>query len=155
MKEIIIIAAIAQNGVIGYQGKIPWHYAEDFKHFKELTIGNTIIMGRNTWESLPKKPLPERENIIVTRNKNYVATGALIAGSLNEAITKSSKEKICLIGGNSIYQEGLTIAHTLELTKIRNAYKGDTYFPEINNNVWKIIKEEKKEGFTFQTFNKI
>ena len=153
MTEIIILAALAKNNVIGKDGKIPWHISEDFKHFKEKTTGCPIIMGRKTWESLPIQPLPNRENIVITRNQDYTLENAIVKHSLEEAIDYcSNNEKTFIIGGASIYKIGLEIADTLELTFIDKEYEGDTFFPEVNYDEWELMKKEQHEGYSFNTF---
>jgi dihydrofolate reductase len=155
MTEIIIIAAVAENNVIGKQGKIPWHIKEDFLHFKELTMGHPCIMGDKTYESLPVKPLPGRENIVLTFDKDYHPAGAVIKYSFGEALDHCrDKEKVYICGGATIYRLALPFADTLELTRIHKKYDGDTFFPEINLNDWKLVKKEDRKGFTFLTYKK-
>jgi len=155
MKEIIIIAAVSKNNVIGKDNKIPWHIKEDFLHFKELTTGHPIIMGKNTYLSLPKRPLPNRENIILNfKEDKYNPEGAVIKHSLKEAIdyAHSINDIIYIIGGASVYKQSIDLATKLEITKIDKEYQGDTFFPEINLNIWKVIKEEKHDGYSFLTY---
>lgn len=153
MGEVIIIAAMAENNVIGKDNTIPWHYPEDFKHFKDLTSGHTVVMGRKTWESLPKRPLPNRTNVVITRNKDYEAPGATLASSLPDALAmaKQSAQNVYLIGGKSIYEEGLSHADKLELTRVHQEVEGDTHFPEVNYDNWNLVNEEHKGAFSFQT----
>ena len=155
MKEIIIIAAISENSTIGKDNKIPWHYKEDFQHFKDLTLNHPVIMGRKTWESLPIKPLPKRKNIILTRNKDYVAEDVFLANSIESALNLCPDEsKIYIIGGQNIYQTFMELANKLEITRIHKTIEGDTFFPEIDLNKWKIIKQEDKGKFSFVTYIK-
>jgi dihydrofolate reductase len=155
MTEIIIIAAVAENNVIGKQGKIPWHIKEDFLHFKEMTMGHPCIMGDKTYESLPVKPLPGRENIVLTFDKSYHPPGAIIKYSFEEALSYCmNKDKVYICGGATIYKLALPYAHTLELTRIHKKYDGDTFFPEINLNEWRLVKKEDKKGFSFLTYKK-
>jgi dihydrofolate reductase len=132
MTELVIIAAIARNGMIGatVDGKpvMPWRLPEDLKRFKTLTLGHPIIMGRKTWESLGR-PLPGRQNIVITRTAGYVAEGAIIVGSLQEAIKHCSGRCAFVIGGGEIYAQALTLADRLELTEIDADFAGDTHFP--------------------------
>lgn len=156
MAEIIIIAAVAENNVIGRNNDIPWRISEDFRHFKELTMGHPCIMGDRTFESLPKRPLPGRENIILTLDKNYRADGAKIFHSFDEALAYvKPKKKAFICGGATIYRLGMKYADTLEITRVHLSPEGDTFFPEIDMKVWKIVKEEKHEGYTFQRFKRI
>ena len=153
MSEIIIIAAVAKNGIIGRNGKIPWHIKEDFQHFKKLTLGYSIIMGRKTWESLPVKPLKDRMNIILTRQEDFKPEGAIVKSSLKDALDCcNSQDKVFIIGGESVYKEALPIANTLELTKIDKDYIGDTYFPDFDSREWKLEKKEAKKGYSFLSY---
>ena len=160
MTEIIVIAAIAKNNVIGRDGDIPWRIKEDFQHFKDLTMGHPCIMGDKTYDSLPdnSKPLPGRENIVLTFDKNYHPEGAKIFYSFGDALEYcKDKEKAFITGGASIYKLGLKVADTLELTRIHKDFEGDTYFPEINFDEWELIKKEdkldEKHGeFSFLTY---
>ena len=146
MSRICIIAAVAKNRVIGKDNQLLWHIPEDMKHFRELTRGKPVIMGRKTWESLPERfrPLPGRQNIVVTRNKAYVAEGALLAGSLDEAlrITGGSTE-IFVIGGAEIYRQALLLADTLYLTEIDLSPEGDASFPDISPAEWTETARDK------------
>lgn len=153
--EIISIAAIANNNVIGNKGKIPWHIREDFKRFKRLTLNHPIIMGRKTYESLPIKPLPKRKNIIITRNKDLKIEDCDVFNSIEDVIKHckdNNYEKIFLIGGESIYKLGMSLANKLEITHVDIIPEGDTFFPEIDEKEWKAIVEEKHEGYSFVTY---
>ena len=160
MAEIIVIVAVAQNGVIGKDGDIPWRIKEDFQHFKDLTMGHPCIMGDKTYESLPEnaKPLPGRENIVLTFDKNYHPEGTTIFHSFEEAIEYcKDKEKVFITGGASIYKLGLKAADILELTRIHKDFEGDVFFPEINFDEWELIKKEDKTdekhgAFSFLTY---
>jgi dihydrofolate reductase len=161
MSEVIIIAAMAKNRVIGNNNKIPWYIKEDFKHFKELTLNNPIIMGKNTFLSLPKKPLPKRKNIVLTyENDNSLdkySTDIIIKHSIKNAIDyckQKNYKQIYIIGGASVYKQSINFVDKIELTVIDKEYQGDTYFPEFDLNNWKLIKEIKKEGFSFITYIK-
>ena len=155
VSEIIIIVAIAKNYVIGNKGQIPWHISEDFKHFKELTLNHPIIMGKNTFISLPIKPLPKRENIVLTyKDDDFNNKDVIIKHSLKDAIDycKLKDQDVYVIGGGFVYKQAMEFATKLEITKIDKEYVGDTFFPKIDDNIWKIIKEEKKDGFSFLTY---
>ena len=155
MSEIIIIAAVSKNNIIGKDGKIPWYIKEDFQHFKELTSGYPVIMGRKTWESLPVKPLKDRVNIVLTRKEDFKPKGAIVKHSLKDALDCCKKhDKIFIIGGQSVYKEGLKFADRLELTKIDKDYDGDTYFPEVNWNELELVKEEKHGDYSFLSYVK-
>src|SRR2546427_7584656 len=116
--KIYLVAAVAANGVIGRNGELPWRLPEDLKHFKRLTMGHPVIMGRRTWESL-KGPLPGRENIVVTRNRGYEAPGAAVANSLESALALCTDEPLVfVIGGSTLFAESLPIAAGLVMTEI-------------------------------------
>ncbi|MBN1898870.1 MAG: dihydrofolate reductase [Spirochaetes bacterium] len=154
MSEIIIIAAIAKNNVIGRGSEIPWHISEDFKHFKELTMNHPVIMGDKTYESLTVKPLPGRENIVLTFDKNYHPAGAIIKYSFQEALDHCrDKKKVFIIGGASVYKHGLEVADILELTRIHRDFDGDVFFPEINFDEWELVKKVDKKDNTYGPYS--
>jgi len=121
------VVAIANNGVIGNNGAIPWHISDDMKRFKALTIGHTVVMGRKTWDSLPKRPLPGRINVVVTRQKDWRADGAVTASSLGQA-TAGTSGTVMVIGGAEIYERALPLASRIELTEIHQDFEGDARF---------------------------
>ena len=140
--RIYLVAAVARNGVIGAGGKLPWHLPEDLKHFRNLTLGHPVIMGRRTWESLGK-PLPGRENIVVTRRAGYQAPGASVAASVEAAIALCAGEPVAfVIGGAEIYAAALPLADGLLLTEIGRDYEGDTRFPEWDRKAWRETQRE-------------
>lgn len=140
--RLYLIAALARNGVIGAQGKLPWHLPEDLQHFKKLTLGCPVIMGRRTWESLGR-PLPGRENIVVTRRADFQAAGASIAASLPAAVALCAGEAVAfVIGGAEIYAAALPLADGLVLTEIDRDYPGDTCFPAWDRSSWKATRRE-------------
>jgi dihydrofolate reductase len=134
MSEIVLVVAISDNGVIGRNGAIPWHISEDLKRFKALTLGHTIVMGRKTWDSLPKKPLPGRVNVVVTRQKDWQAEGAIAASSLGQA-TSGTSGTVMVIGGAEIYERALPLASRIELTEVHQAFEGDARF-ELDRTGW-------------------
>ena len=143
--RVYLVAAVAANGVIGKNGQLPWHLPEDLKHFKKLTLGHPVIMGRRTWESL-KGPLPQRENIVVTRQAGYEAPGAAVASSLEGALALCIGEPVAfVIGGTQLFAESLPIAAGLVLTEIQRDYPGDTRFPEWDRSLW---RESQREAHT-------
>ncbi len=156
-KETIIIVAIAKNYAIGKDNKIPWHISEDFKRFKRLTKGHPVVMGKNTYISLPIKPLPERTNIVVCfKDDSWKAEGITIKHSLKEAIeyAHTLDNTVYIIGGASIYRQAIEeeLANKLEITQLDKEYEGDTFFPVIDTNTWTIVNEEKKDGYSFITY---
>lgn len=155
--EKIIIAAVAENNVIGKDGDIPWHIPEDLQHFKEKTTGHTVVMGRKTYQSLPDsfKPLPDRENIVLTRSDFQPEDESVkISNNLDDAWEKSSNEKIFIIGGANIYKQTMKDADKLVLTEINKEYDGDTYFPEFSESQWQEKNRDKYENFSFVTYTR-
>jgi dihydrofolate reductase len=145
MTRIVLVAAVAANGIIGKDGKLPWHLPEDLKHFKHVTMGHPAIMGRKTWESL-KGPLPGRENIVITRQAGYEAKGAAVASSLDAALALCAGEPVvCVIGGERVFKDSLSIATQLDLTEIQRDFEGDTRFPAYDRSQW---REKKRETHT-------
>ena len=135
MSEITLVVAAAENGVIGKDGAIPWRISEDLKRFKALTMGSPIVMGRKTWDSLPKKPLPGRTNIVVTRQADWAAEGAVTAHSLQDAIAKAADaEEIFVIGGAEIYAAAMPFATAIELTEVHAAFDGDAVLPPLQGD---------------------
>jgi len=133
--RIRLVAAVAENGVIGRDGGMPWRLSTDMKRFKATTMGKPVVMGRKTWESFPKRPLPGRHNIVVTRDPTYAAEGASVAGSLDAALALARAEgarEACVIGGGEIYAAALPLADSLDATHILAEIDGDTYFPAID-----------------------
>ncbi len=136
--ETAIIVALAENNAIGKNNDLLCYMPADLKHFKELTTGHTVVMGRRTFESLPKGALPNRDNIVITRNENLNFENTIMVHSMEEAIKAADKEKkIFIIGGASVYNEALDFADTLYLTFIHHAFSdADTFFPKWNTDEW-------------------
>ena len=144
--RVYLVAAVAANGVIGGNGTMPWHLPEDLKHFKALTLGHPVIMGRKTWESLGK-PLPGRENIVVTRTPGYDARGASVASSLDAALALCAGEPVVfVIGGGELYAEALPIADGLLLTEIQREFAGDVRFPDFDRAAWRATQRQPQTG---------
>ncbi|MDR1239139.1 MAG: dihydrofolate reductase [Treponema sp.] len=136
-QDIIIIAAMAENGIIGRGNALPWSVREDMIHFKELTTGWPCIMGRKTWDSLPRRPLPRRPNLIISASLKEAPEGAEVFPSLSGAIAFcAGYDKVFICGGASIYREALPLATKMELTVIHGRYEGDVFFPEIDSKSW-------------------
>ncbi|HTT97810.1 MAG TPA: dihydrofolate reductase [Rhizomicrobium sp.] len=132
-----LVVAMADNGVIGKDGALPWRIPEDMRHFKALTIGKPCIMGRKTWDSLPKKPLPGRENIVVTRDRAFRAEGAVVFHSLEDAFAHAcGAEEICVIGGSEIYSATLSFATRIYLTEVHGRFEGDASLPAFDISTW-------------------
>jgi len=158
---LTLIAAVARNGVIGQDNRLPWHLPADLKHFKTLTTGHAVIMGRNTWESLPEKfrPLPGRQNIVVTRNEAYRAEGAVVVTSLPAALTAAQSDEAFVIGGAELYAAALPLADRLQLTEIDADYEGDTWFPPRDPNQWRETacdaqRDETGLGYAFVSYER-
>ena len=157
MSEIIIIAAVAKNRVIGKDNTLIWNIPEDMAHFKALTSGQTVVMGRKTWESLPPRfrPLPGRRNIVISRQADYAAPGADVAGSLENALKlASTAASIFIIGGEQIYAQAMSLADRLEITEIAADFAGDTRFPELSTVDWKKTSNLKSAGCAFVTYQR-
>ncbi len=142
MSEIILVVAAAENDVIGKNGAIPWHLPEDLRRFKALTMGHAIVMGRATWDSLPRKPLPGRRNIVLTRSPGWAADGAVAAASLPQALAEAKDGAIFVIGGAQIYRAALDAATRIELTRIHRAFDGDAHFPALDKTRWRETARE-------------
>jgi dihydrofolate reductase len=145
MTRIYLVAAVAANGIIGRDGKLPWHLPEDLKHFKRVTMGHPVIMGRKTWESL-KGPLPGRENIVISRQAGYEAPGAAVASSLEAALALcAGVAVVCVIGGEKVFEESLPLAAGLIMTEIKQDFGGDARFPDYDRSKW---RETQREAHT-------
>ncbi|HEY1630160.1 MAG TPA: dihydrofolate reductase [Rhizomicrobium sp.] len=143
MSRIVLVLAVAKNGAIGAQGDMPWRLPEDLKHFKAVTIGKPIVMGRKTWDSFPKKPLPGRSNIVITRDAAWRADGAVVAHSLDEALQAAGDvPEIAIIGGAQIFLAALPIANAVELTEIHADFAGDTHMPKFAKTEWRETSRE-------------
>lgn len=149
---ISIIVAIATNGVIGGDNKLLWHISEDLKNFKRITLGHPMIMGRKTFESFPKA-LPNRQNIVITRNPAYTANGADVVLSLADALKVASpKDEIFIIGGGDIYRQAMPLADKLYITHVDLSPQGDTTFPDISSDEWREVLREPHQGYTFTEY---
>jgi dihydrofolate reductase len=162
MKNISIIVAIAENNAIGKDNQLLWHLSDDLKRFKEITSGHQVVMGRNTYLSLPFRPLKNRENIVITDDRSETFEGCTTVYSIEEAMAKCHSEKESfVIGGGSVYRQFLPVANKLYITRVHRDFDADTFFPEIDENNWKLVNsehhpaDEKHEmPFTFLTYVK-
>lgn len=164
---ISLIAAMANNRVIGKDNALPWHLPDDMKFFMHTTSGHTVVMGRRNYDSLPPKykPLPNRKNIVVSRQPHFSAAGCQVVHSLNEAIALAEKEKIeelFIIGGADIYEQSILMAHKLYLTEINATVEGDRFFPIVNKTEWREVSRTHHPGdaghlydFDFVVYEKI
>lgn len=142
-----LVWAQAANGVIGADGTLPWHLPEDLARFKALTTGSTVVMGRATWESLPAsvRPLPGRRNVVLTRQPGWEAPGAVVAGSLEEALAGADGD-VWVIGGGSVYRHALPRADRLVVTELERPFPGDTYAPELGPG-WQLVERDPAAGW--------
>lgn len=160
--SISIIVAIAENYAIGKDNDLLWHISDDLKRFKKITSGHKIIMGKNTFLSLPVRPLPNRTSIVITDDPADNYKGCIMAYSIEDAMSKCNEDEECfIIGGGSIYKQFLPIADKLYLTRVRREYDGDIFFPEVNEDEWDLIEEEdhideenNSLPFSFQTYTR-
>ncbi|KPF69269.1 dihydrofolate reductase [beta proteobacterium AAP99] len=160
-----LILARAANGVIGANNALPWHLPEDMAHFKALTLGKPVVMGRKTWDSLPPRfrPLPGRQNIVVTRNAAWRAEGATAVHSLSDALKAAGDApEVMLIGGAQLYAEGLPIAQRVYLTEIEREYEGDAFFPLLPAFQWRgtaredhVSEKDTSLAFSFVTYERV
>ena len=141
MKRLSLIAAMAANRAIGIDGRLPWRLPADLKRFKTLTVGHTLVMGRKTHESIGR-PLPGRNTIVVTRQADYAPPGVQVAHSVDEALEKAGDGEVFVGGGEEIFRQTLDRADRIYLTRIEKDFPGDTFFPEIDEAVWKVVETE-------------
>ena len=143
MKSIQAIVAIDENGAIGRQGDLLCHLPADMKHFKEVTMGHSIVMGRKTFESFPRRPLPGRQNIVITRNADWLHEGVTVAHDLDEAIATAETDTVFIIGGAQIYELAMPRVEVLHLTLIHARWaSADVFFPAIDLNEWQEVSRE-------------
>jgi dihydrofolate reductase len=138
---IVLVVARAENGVIGRDGELPWHLPEDLKHFKAVTMGTPMVMGRKTFDSLPKL-LPGRRHIVLTRQPGWSAEGAEVATSVSEAMALADAQQISVIGGAEIFRMFLPLADQIELTEVHARPEGDTFMPDFEPSNWREISRE-------------
>ena len=143
MKSIHAIVAIDENGAIGRQGDLLCHLPADMKHFKEVTMGHSIVMGRKTFESFPRRPLPGRQNIVITRNAGWQYPGVTVVHRLEDAIAAAETDTIFIIGGAQVYEQSLPLVDVLHLTRIHARWaSADAFFPAIVMDDWQEVSRE-------------
>jgi dihydrofolate reductase len=156
MKQISIIVAIASNNAIGKDNKLLWHIPADMKYFKKITTGHTVIMGKNTFLSLPGGPLVNRRNIVISDDPHDHFDGCVIVNSINKAIEMCDEDaESFVIGGASVYRQFLPIATRLYVTKVNKSFEADTFFPEISSEEWieisrELHEERERHDFSFE-----
>ncbi|NYT86911.1 dihydrofolate reductase [Pollutimonas harenae] len=157
---IQLVVAYSENRVIGRDNTLPWRLPSDLAHFKRVTLGHPIIMGRNTWVSLGR-PLPGRPNLVISRNPEYKAEGASVYPALSAALDAcADADKVCIIGGEQVFRHALDFADEVVATEIRANIDGDTFFPALNTSVWQEVErlpqpEENGMSFDFVTYRRI
>lgn len=167
--DLILIAAVAENNVIGKDVGIPWHIPEDMQRFKQLTLHHPVIMGRKTYESFPTRyrPLPERWNIVLTRQQDFHPFGISVASSLEDAIRLAqqrlpwrkiaegiNRDRAYVIGGQSVYEAALPLAQRLEITDVYENPDGDAFFPQIDPQIWLPGDKVARDGYAFVTYRR-
>ena len=144
-KQITLIAAMGKNREIGLEGRMPWHLPAELQHFKRTTMGKAILMGRKTWQAIGR-PLPGRQNIVISRNPDFRAEGADVSASLSAALELSQNEEIMVIGGGQLYELALPLAQRMVLTMIDIEPQADTWFPEWKEDEWQQSEENRFEA---------
>ncbi|HRP62404.1 MAG TPA: dihydrofolate reductase [Phycisphaerales bacterium] len=164
--RLAIIVAMSENRVIGRGGGLPWHLPDDLRHFKRTTKGHVVVMGRRTFDSIGRMPLPGRTNIIITRDRNYEAPGAQVSHSFAEAVTLAQRcappdAEVFVLGGADIFRLALPVAHKLYLTLVHATIEGDVHFPEFDLTAWRLIDETQHAAdanhaypFSIQTYER-
>ncbi len=147
--KLTLVVAVAKNRVIGRGGELPWRISSDMKRFKAATMGKPVLMGRKTWESLPKRPLPGRDNIVLTRDAAFVAEGARVYATLDAALAAAramaqakGAQEVCIIGGAQLYEATLPLADRIILTEVNLAPDGDAHFPDLGGE-WREVSRER------------
>lgn len=151
--EIVMVAAVARNGVIGSGGGMPWHLPADLRHAKELTMGHPLVMGRATYESIGR-PLPGRINVVLTRAPDWQREGVVVVRSLAEAVARCPPGPLMIFGGGAVYADAMPYADRLEITHVDLEPDGDTRFPPIDPAVWAEHAREDHDGFSFVTYRR-
>lgn len=149
-KSVVLVAAVASNGVIGLDGDIPWKISEDLKHFRAATTGHTVVMGRRTFESIGH-PLPNRTNVVVTRDPDWTHQAVFVAHTVDEAIEQAQEfgGEVMVIGGGGIYAAALPLADAQLLTEVHQSPAGDTHYPEWDRAEWREVSRDAREGYDF------
>jgi dihydrofolate reductase len=155
-KRVVMVAAVAENGVIGRGGDIPWHLPEDLRHFRETTRDNTVVMGRATYEAIGH-PLPYRTNVVVTRDPAWHADGVFVAPGIEEALRLAGDfdGDVMVIGGGHVYAAAMPAATHQVLTEVHQAPEGDTFYPEWDRSQWRETAREQRDGFDFVWWERV
>jgi dihydrofolate reductase len=151
-QRVVLVAAVADNGVIGVDGDLPWHLPEDFAHFRRTTLGHVVVMGRRTFESMGR-PLPGRTNVVITRQPDWTADGVMAVGSLEEALREAAGHSgdVMVIGGGEVYAQALPLADEQVITEVRLSPEGDTTYPPYDPAQWREVRREhhRHDGVEF------
>lgn len=149
-QRIVLVAAVADNGVIGRDGDIPWRIPEDLRHFRKVTTGHTVVMGRVTFESIGR-PLPNRTNVVITRDPRWSAEGVTVVGSIEDALEAASSAPgdVMVMGGAQVYEATLPVADVQILTEVHQTPAGDTYYPAFDRAEWRETRREAHDGYDF------
>ena len=155
MSRVVIVAAVARNGVIGVDGRLPWQIPQDLARFKQITMGHALLMGRATFESIGR-PLPGRTNIVLSRNPRWSADGVDVVGSLQQGLelAASRDRDVFVAGGAEVYRAALAVADRMELTEVDAEPDGDTRFPEVDWSQWTESARETHDGFSFVSYER-
>jgi dihydrofolate reductase len=158
MTRLVLVAAVAENGVIGADGGMPWHYPEDLRHFKETTMDSPVVMGRRTYESIVADvggPLPGRLNVVLSTRDLDLPEGAVHAGSVEGAVEAVAGSGVAyVVGGETVYEQFLSHADGMVLTEVPDSPEGDTYFPEWDPADWREVSREEREGLAFVEYER-
>ncbi|MGH3509480.1 MAG: dihydrofolate reductase [Nocardioidaceae bacterium] len=156
MKRVVMVAAVADNGVIGADGGVPWHLPDDLRHFRETTTGNTVVMGRTTFEGIGH-PLPYRTNVVVTRSPGWTADGVVVAHSLEEALELAGgfEGDIMIGGGTQIYQAAMPYATDQVLTEVHRSPDGDRRYPSFDPAEWVETRREDRDGYSWVWLSRV
>jgi dihydrofolate reductase len=158
--DLVLIAAVAENGVIGSDGEMPWRYPEDLRRFKRVTTGHPVIMGRRTYEAIEAHvggPLPDRTNVVLSRGDPEVPDEVVVVGGVEgaiEAARETGAETAYVIGGAAVYEAFLPLADRMELTEIDASYEGDTHFPEFDREEWEEVERDERAEFAFVAYER-
>lgn len=151
-RRVVLVAAVADNGVIGAGGDIPWRIPEDMRHFRRVTSGHPVVMGRVTFESIGR-PLPERTNIVVTRDRGWYTEGVTVVGSVDEALALAAaadaEGDVMVIGGATVYAAAMPYADVQVLTEVHQSPDGDTHYPGFDRGAWAETRREPRDGYDF------
>ena len=149
-RRVVLVAAVGANGVIGKDGQLPWRIPEDMAHFRAVTTGHVVVMGRKTFESMGR-PLPRRTNVVVTRQPDWVADGVVVAHSVEAALKAAADHDgdVMVIGGGEIYEQAMPYADAQVLTEVHASPQGDAHYPDFDADEWLEVDREKHDGFDF------